>query len=70
MDEKGQGAFEYILMLAGILLVVIVVILILRTQLTDVGTNVDTTAGQISNRTSCDLINSTCCWDDFAADCV
>ena len=30
MQKKGQGAFEYILMLAGILLIVVLIILILQ----------------------------------------
>jgi len=30
MDKKAQGAFEYILLLAGVLLIVILVIVILR----------------------------------------
>ncbi len=66
MDEKGQGAFEYILMLAGILLVVIVVILILRTQLSGVGGNINATSSGINKSSSCQLVqNSTtnCCWD-------
>ena len=30
MDEKAQGAFEYILLLAGVLLIVVLAIIILR----------------------------------------
>lgn len=30
MDDKGQGAFEYVLLIAGVLLIVILVVLILR----------------------------------------
>jgi uncharacterized protein (UPF0333 family) len=30
MEEKAQGAFEYVLLLAGILLVAVIAILILR----------------------------------------
>ncbi len=30
MDNKGQGAFEYILLLAGVLLIVVLVIIIMR----------------------------------------
>ncbi|MBI5636152.1 class III signal peptide-containing protein [Candidatus Micrarchaeota archaeon] len=30
MDDRGQGAFEYVLLIAGVLLIVILVVLILR----------------------------------------
>jgi len=30
LDERAQGAFEYILLLAGVLLIVVLVIIILR----------------------------------------
>jgi len=30
LDDRGQGAFEYILLLAGVLLIVVLVIIILR----------------------------------------
>jgi len=73
MDEKAQGAFEYILMLAGVLLVVIVVILILRTQLGGVGTNVNTTTSQLNQSSYCNLLsNSThnCCWDASKGGCI
>ena len=66
MDEKAQGAFEYILMLAGVLLVVIVVILVLRSQLGSTGTTVNASIGKINRTTSCNMvINSThsCCWE-------
>ncbi len=33
MKHKGQGAFEYILLLAGVLLIVILIVLILQTNL-------------------------------------
>lgn len=32
-SEKGQGAFEYILLLAGVLLIVVLVIFLLRSNL-------------------------------------
>ncbi|MEW5955572.1 MAG: class III signal peptide-containing protein [Candidatus Micrarchaeota archaeon] len=54
--KKGQGAFEYILLLAGILLIVVLVIVILKGGLlTETQTNVRESAGtsQANARTNC-----------------
>ncbi|HII38802.1 TPA: class III signal peptide-containing protein, partial [Candidatus Micrarchaeota archaeon] len=54
--KKGQGAFEYILLLAGILLIVVLVIVILKGGLlNDTQTNVQESANaaQINTRTQC-----------------
>ena len=45
MEKRGQGAFEYILMLGGTLLVVAVVILAIRGQLSGTGQNVNQSTG-------------------------
>ena len=39
MDRKAQGAFEYILLLAGVLLIVILVIVILRSGILGAANN-------------------------------
>ena len=54
--KRGQGAFEYILLLAGILLIVVLVIVILKGGLlTETQTNVQKSTGisQANARTHC-----------------
>ncbi|NYZ74997.1 class III signal peptide-containing protein [Candidatus Micrarchaeota archaeon] len=54
--KKGQGAFEYILLLAGILLIVVLVIVILKGGLlTETQANVQgsSTAAQANARSNC-----------------
>ncbi len=70
MDEKGQGAFEYILILAGVLFIVLAVIFVLRGTAKNANANVDTTMGQISNTTRCELVNSSCCWSSAFNECM
>jgi hypothetical protein len=54
LDDRAQGAFEYILLLAGVLLIVVLVIIILRnTVLTGtVGTQINSTLNTWANLTN------------------
>ena len=59
MNNKGQGAFEYILLLAGILLIVVLVIVILKSSiLTNANTNVAQSSTTITHQTNSTLCNS------------
>ncbi len=58
MNNKGQGAFEYILLLAGILLIVVLVIVILKSSiLSGASTNVNTTSNDIMNNVNASACN-------------
>jgi hypothetical protein len=50
--RKAQGAFEYILMLAGILLVVILIVLILNGTVKTANNGITTNANTYSNLTN------------------
>ena len=59
MNNKGQGAFEYILLLAGILLIVVLVIVILKSSiLTSANANVNQSSQTITKQTNATLCNS------------
>ncbi len=63
--KRGQGAFEYILMLAGVMLGVLVIVLLLRGQVASAGRTVSSSssaAGKVSalpcmNSSGCFLLN-------------
>jgi uncharacterized protein (UPF0333 family) len=60
MDNKAQGAFEYVLLLAGILLIVILVIVILRSSvLNQANAQIRQNTNTIQQLTNCTQINST-----------
>ncbi|MBI3588495.1 hypothetical protein HY995_05315 [Candidatus Micrarchaeota archaeon] len=53
MEEKSQGAFEYVLLLAGILLVVVMAIVILRSSvITGAQEQVNSSVGAYRNATA------------------
>ena len=63
MDDRAQGAFEYILILAGVLLIVVVVVLVLRdTILPQTRAQLKESVGQYRNvvRLNCTGPNGTC----------
>ncbi len=49
MKTRGQGAFEYILMLAGVLLIVILIVLILQSNIGGINNNLGNTANTAAN---------------------
>ena len=51
MKNKGQGAFEYILMLAGVLLIVVLIILILQGNMGGANTSLGKSQNLLSNMT-------------------
>lgn len=52
-SEKGQGAFEYILLLAGVLLIVVLVIFLLRSNLFGgAAQNINQTQSQFNQETT------------------
>ena len=54
-NEKGQGAFEYILLLAGVLLIVVLVIFLLRSNLFGgAAKSVNETQSQFNQETNLD----------------
>lgn len=60
--KRGQGAFEYILLLAGVLLIVVLAIIVLRSSLTGQGgKGIDSATCRVA------LTNSNLCWDDTGA---
>lgn len=57
MDNRGQGAFEYILLLAGILLIVILVIVILRSSvLSQANAQITSNVNTFTSLTNCTTI--------------
>ncbi|MEW5955573.1 MAG: class III signal peptide-containing protein [Candidatus Micrarchaeota archaeon] len=59
MDEKAQGAFEYILLLAAVLLIVVLSILILKGDvLRPSQETVRENVGAFSNATNCSALNA------------
>ena len=55
--RKGQGAFEYILMLSGVLLIVILIILILRGTLSGANNQVAASQNQFGNVTQINMVS-------------
>ena len=70
MDEKAQGAFEYMLILAGVLFIVLAATFLLRGTSKQASAQVNETMGKISITTGCDLVNSSCCWSSAFNECV
>jgi len=59
MDEKAQGAFEYLLLLAAVLLIVVLTILILKGDvLRPSQETVTENMGAYSNFTNCSELNA------------
>lgn len=56
MQKKGQGAFEYILMLSGILLIVILIIIILQGSLAGANNKLNESQAQFGNTVRLDVI--------------
>ncbi|MBI5228889.1 class III signal peptide-containing protein [Candidatus Micrarchaeota archaeon] len=66
--KKGQGAFEYILLLAGVLLIVVIIVVLLRGPLAQTGP-----AQAMKQACYTQLASSSGCWDtsgNFKADGV
>ncbi|MFA5246322.1 MAG: class III signal peptide-containing protein [Candidatus Micrarchaeia archaeon] len=55
-QRKGQGAFEYILMLSGVLLIVILIIFILQGTLAGTGNQLNTQANSFGNTVTTDFV--------------
>ena len=55
MKRRGQGAFEYILMLAGVLLIVILIVLILQANLANTNTGIRNSVNQYQLVSSSDM---------------
>ncbi len=56
MNQKAQGAFEYVLLLAGIILIAVIAILILRNSvLPSANAQLQSSTGQYTNE-----VNFTC----------
>ncbi|MFA5246320.1 MAG: class III signal peptide-containing protein [Candidatus Micrarchaeia archaeon] len=56
MMKRGQGAFEYILMLSGVLLIVILIIFILQGTLAGTGNQLNTQANSFGNTVKTDYV--------------
>ncbi|MFA5246321.1 MAG: class III signal peptide-containing protein [Candidatus Micrarchaeia archaeon] len=56
MMKRGQGAFEYILMLSGVLLIVILIIFILQGTLAGTGNQLNTQANSFGNTVTTDYV--------------
>jgi hypothetical protein len=54
--KKGQGAFEYILMLSGVLLIVILIIFILQSTLSGANNSVQTQQGTVQRATNVSIV--------------
>lgn len=61
MDDRAQGAFEYILLLAGVLLIVVFVIIILRNTIMTgtVRTQLNASINTWANLTNASNVNVT-----------
>jgi Class III signal peptide len=54
--KKGQGAFEYILMLSGVLLIVILIIFILQSTLSGANNSIGTQQNTVSTATNVSVV--------------
>ncbi len=53
MDERGQGSFEYILLLAGVLLIVVLIIIMLHNiSLAQAGAQINNTLSVWAKQTN------------------
>ena len=55
MKTRGQGAFEYILMLAGVLLIVILIVLILQSNIGGINNSLGNTANTAAGVVGADV---------------